>query len=120
MKTLLSITITALLALLGTMFWPAQPTGPGPSKPLNLNQPKVVVQYNASFNEANTYKNLESLNLPYYYVAVDKEAALKAQHKITKLPTIVYYQQGKEVKRWEGDVMMKISIPLNTLKLQIK
>lgn len=119
MKTILSISVTAIVALFTAWFLSGDKAQPGQPK-LDLSQPIVIVQFNASFNSANTYKGLETLKLPYYYVEVDKQPMLKSQHKIKSLPTVVIFKQGKEVKRWEGDVMLKLSTPLNVIKLSAK
>jgi hypothetical protein len=118
MKTILiasSAVVTAIIAA----FSFSESGQPTPIK-LDLNKPLVVVQFNASFNEANTYKGLETLKVPYQYVEVDNQPMLKTQHKIKSIPTVIIFRQGKEVKRWEGDVMLKLSIPLNTIKLEAK
>lgn len=119
MKTILSISVTAIVAFLTA--WSLSEDKVQPGNPnLDLSKPIVVVQFNASFNGANTYKGLETLKVPYTYIEVDKQPTLKSQHKIKSLPTVVIFKQGKEVKRWEGDVMLKLSIPLNTIKLEAK
>lgn len=119
MKTLLSISVTALVACFTAWFLSEDKVQPGNPK-LDLNQPLVVVQFNASFNAANTYRGLETLKVPYTYIEVDKQPMLKTQHKIKSLPTVIIFKQGKEVKRWEGDVMLKLSTPLNIIKLEAK
>ena len=119
MKTLLSMATAGIVAFFTVLFFSAETAQPGNPK-LDLNQPLVVVQFNATFNAVNTYKGLETLKVPYTYLEVDKQPMLKAQHKIKSLPTIIIFKQGKEVKRWEGDVMLKLSTPLNIIKLEAK
>lgn len=118
MKTILVISAAITTAIVAAFSF-SETGQPGQIK-LDLNKPLVVVQFNASFNAANTYKGLETLKVPYQYVEVDNQPMLKTQHKIKSLPTVVIFKQGKEVKRWEGDVMLKLSIPLNTIKLEAK
>ena len=119
MKTILSISVTAVVAFFTAWFLSEDKVQPGQPK-LDLSQPLVVVQFNASFNSVNTYKGLETLKVPYTYIEVDKQPMLKSQHKIKSLPTVIIFKQGKEVKRWEGDVMLKLSTPLNVIKLEAK
>lgn len=120
MKTLLTITLTVILAFLGAMFL-GDTTPKQLGKPiLNLNQPEVLVQFNSNFNKANTYKGLETLGMPYYYVNLDENINFKSKYKLKSLPTIIYFKRGVEVKRWEGNVMLKLDKSLNTFKLDLK
>jgi hypothetical protein len=118
MKTILGIFTLLFVAMCAALF---STTGTNSNQPkLDLTKPLVVVQFNASFNSANTYKGLETLKVPYQYIEIDKQPMLKAEHKIKSLPTVIIFKEGKEAIRWEGDIMLKLSTPLNTIKLEAK
>ena len=68
-----------------------------------------VVQYNASFNEANkvTWVNkLTDCSKKFIDIASDTKAA--AKYKIVVVPTIVIYSNGEEVHRFQANIMMQM------------
>ena len=83
----------------------------------NKNTPKswgkglAVVQYNADFNKNNSVKNLQRLSDARIFNAwIDKQPDLKTQNRIKSVPTIILYNDGEEVRRWEAGIMMKLDI----------
>jgi|TARA_R100000455_G_C6261678_1_gene117006 thiol-disulfide isomerase/thioredoxin len=67
-----------------------------------------VVQYSASFvkdNELNL-KKFNEHNTYYFYIETDKK--LFENDKIKYLPTIVIFQNGKEILRIESGVSLKL------------
>jgi|TARA_R100000081_G_C4769279_1_gene144575 hypothetical protein len=83
----------------------------------NKNTPKswgkglAVVQYNADFNKNNSVKNLQRLSDARIFNAwIDKQPELKTENRIKSVPTIILYNDGEEVRRWEAGIMMKLDI----------
>ena len=83
----------------------------------NTNTPKswgkglAVVQYNADFNKNNSVKNLQRLSDARIFNAwIDKQPELKTENRIKSVPTIILYNDGEEVRRWEAGIMMKLDI----------
>ena len=71
----------------------------------------VVVQYNADFNKNNSVKNLQRLSDARIFNAwIDKQPELKTENRIKSVPTIILYNDGEEVRRWEAGIMMKLDI----------
>ena len=72
----------------------------------NLNKTKngiVVLQINADFNKANTL-DLSNLNdCVVYYMDIAHASALN----VSKVPTVIIFD-GKEKKRYEANIMMKL------------
>ena len=74
--------------------------------------PVALVQINSEWNKENEYKMPQMpKNIKYIYVDLDKNPKLKDYLKIKSLPTIIVYKQGKETKRWEAGLHMKITTP---------
>ena len=83
----------------------------------NKNTPKswgeglAVVQYNADFNKSNSLKSLQKLSDARISNAwIDKNPELKTESRIKSVPTIILYNDGEEVRRWEAGIMMKLDI----------
>ncbi len=66
-----------------------------------------VVEFNASFNSANTVPWIEDLD-DCYTNRVDIAASpdLQKKHKIVVVPTIVVFNEGEEVTRFQANIMM--------------
>ena len=68
-----------------------------------------VVQFNASFNDANKVEwvnKLTDCDTKFIDIASDKKAAGK--YKIVVVPTIVIYNGGEEVHRFQANIMMQM------------
>jgi len=68
-----------------------------------------VVQFNAGFNEANKVDWLPKLTdceTKFIDIATDKEASGK--YKIVVVPTIIIFKDGKEVERFQANIMMQM------------
>jgi hypothetical protein len=66
-----------------------------------------VVEFNASFNVTNSVGWIEDLD-DCATSRVDIVAApdLQKEHKIVVVPTIVVFNEGEEVKRFQANIMM--------------
>jgi len=68
-----------------------------------------VVQFNAGFNETNKVIWIDKLtdcSNKFIDIQIDTEAASK--YKIVVVPTIVIYNNGEEVGRFQANIMMKM------------
>ena len=68
-----------------------------------------VTQFNAGFNDANkvTWVNkLSDCDTKFIDIMVDGKAAGK--YKIVVVPTIVIYNEGEEVARFQANIMMQM------------
>lgn len=106
MKNLLIISLFGSILGLGVVVSKQQP-----EQMPNLSVGKNIVQLNYEWNKVNTYPWKNIPGVKYYYVSLDKFPELKAKMKITSVPTILVLENGKEIKRFEGGMMMKVSIP---------
>tara|TARA_Y100001938_G_C7962594_1_gene365096 strand:- start:356 stop:712 length:357 start_codon:yes stop_codon:yes gene_type:complete len=89
----------------------------------NLAMPKswkrgiTVVQYNAGFNKSNSIENLTKLaDAKVYDAWIDQDPEMKETGRIKSVPTIIIYNNGKEVRRWEAGLMMKLDISYHEIQ----
>ena len=75
----------------------------------DINKGKVVVQLNYEWNKQNSYQWRPANSVNYYFLSLDKFPELKSKMKIKTVPTIIVLNNGQEIKRVEGGMMMKIT-----------
>ena len=69
----------------------------------------VVVEFNAAFNKQNSVDWIEKLNdCTTDRVDIATSPNLQAEHKIVVVPTIIVFNEGEEVKRFQANIMMQI------------
>jgi hypothetical protein len=73
-----------------------------------IKAPKVVVQFNSEWNKNNEFIWKPTPGVEYFKVDLDKNPYYKQTMKINSLPTIIIYENAKEVRRYEGGLHMKI------------
>ena len=68
-----------------------------------------VVQFNASFNEANKVTWLNELNdCDKHFIDIASDAKAAAKYKIVVVPTILIFSDGEEVGRFQANIMMQM------------
>ena len=69
-----------------------------------------VVQYNASWNEANDVNWVGKLTdvKTKSYVDIGKDVEAQKEHKISVVPTIIIFKDGEEVARFQADLSFKM------------
>ena len=71
----------------------------------------AVVHINAEFNQSNDWYGLNILEgVKVYNGYLETNAAMKERYQISKVPTLILYSDGKEIKRWEGGLDMKLNV----------
>ena len=69
----------------------------------------VVVEFNASFNKQNSVDWIEKLSdCKTDRVDIASSPKLQSEHKIVVVPTIIVFNEGEEVKRFQANIMMQI------------
>ena len=84
---------------------------------LSVTSQIQVVQFNANWNAANGVNWLSKLTdckTNQVDIAVDKAA--QAKYKIIVVPTIVVFNHGEEVKRFQANIMMQIEAKLEDIQ----
>ena len=98
----------------------------GQSAVLNLNgdnyeektiQGIVVVEYWAGWNIINKIVDFEKLeNVELYRVNIDSCQNLQMENSVIVVPTIIFYDNGKEYKRLQGDLSFTLDVTKKDLQ----
>ena len=68
-----------------------------------------VVEFNASFNSANSVDCIDNLTeCKVKRVDIAAEPALQKEHKIVVVPTVIVFNDGEEVERFQANIMMEL------------
>ena len=68
-----------------------------------------VVEFNASFNSANSVDWIDDLSdCKGRRVDIVAEPAMQAKHKIVVVPTVIVFNDGEEVERFQANIMMQL------------
>ena len=84
---------------------------------LSVTSQIQVVQFNANWNSANGVNWLHKLTdcgTDHIDIAINKKA--QAKYKIIVVPTIVVFNHGEEVKRFQANIMMKMEAKLEDIQ----
>ena len=70
----------------------------------------VLVHYNAGFNDVNNYVDVVKVkDAKIFKVIIDNNATVKQDERIRSVPTVVLYNNGKEIFRWEAGINLSLS-----------
>ena len=68
-----------------------------------------VVEFNASFNAANSVDWIDNLSdCKGRRVDIAAEPDLQKKHKIVVVPTVIVFNDGEEVERFQANIMMQL------------
>jgi|TARA_B100001778_G_C18202259_1_gene456264 hypothetical protein len=68
-----------------------------------------VVQFNANFNATNKVEWAKDLNdAEYKFIDIATDTKAAGKYKIVVVPTIVIYNEGEEVHRFQANIMMQM------------
>lgn len=98
------------LILIGWSFQPMPKLSPS-TLPSYVAQGKTAIQINSSWNRANQYKWVPNPQVKYLEMSLDEFPELKAKYQINSLPAILIFSNGKLIKKIEGGVAFKITVP---------
>ena len=78
----------------------------------------VAVEFWASWNEANKVSILDewdTFDAKVYRVNIDLYPKIQAENSVVILPTIIFYDEGEEVKRLQGDMSFSLKTSIKEL-----
>lgn len=78
----------------------------------------AAVQFNSTWNRQNEYKWVPIKGVRYIEVDIDNFPEYRSKYKLKSLPTIILYNNGKEVKRFEANIMMKLELKQNEIQIK--
>ena len=80
----------------------------------------TVKQFNADWNKANTVTWLGKLSdCSVKYVDVAKYPSYQKKYKLVVFPTIIIFDHGEEVKRYQADLSFKITATRSEIQEEI-
>ena len=76
-----------------------------------------VVQFNANWNAANGVNWLDQLtDCKVAQIDIATNTAAQSKYKIIVVPTIIVFNHGEEVKRYQANIMMQIEAKLEEVQ----
>ena len=76
-----------------------------------------VVEFNASFNAQNSVPWIENLNdCETARVDIATAPDLQKKHKIVVVPTIVVFNEGEELERFQANIMMTMDVTIDQVQ----
>ena len=78
----------------------------------------VVVEFYATWNEANKVTAIDewdSFDAKIYRLNIDLYPKIQAKNNVVILPTIIFYDDGEEVKRLQGDMSFSLKTSVKEL-----
>ena len=82
------------------------------------NRGLVAVEFYATWNEANKVTAIDewdSFDAKVYRVNIDTYPKIQADNNVVILPTIIFFDDGEEVKRLQGDMSFTLKITTEQL-----
>ena len=83
------------------------------------NRGLVVVEFWATWNEPNKVTLLDewdTFDAKVYRVNIDLYPNIQAKNNVVILPTIIFYDEGEEVKRLQGDMSFSLKTSIKELE----
>ena len=78
----------------------------------------VVVEFYATWNEMNKVTLLDTwdtFDAKVYRINIDLYPDIQANNNVVILPTIIFYDEGEEVKRLQGDMSFSLKTTIEEL-----
>ena len=76
-----------------------------------------VVQFNANWNAANGVNWLDQLtDCKVAQIDIATNTAAQSKYKIIVVPTIIVFNHGEEVKRYQANIMMQMEAKLEDVQ----
>ena len=86
----------------------------------NVYSQIVVTHFNAEWNDPNKAEWVGDLtDCDITYVDIAKNPKLQIKHKVVVVPTIIIFQDGEEIKRYQADISFKMLATKNELQDKI-
>ena len=82
------------------------------------NRGLVVVEFWATWNEANKVSVIDewdSFDAKVYRLNIDLYPKIQADNNVVILPTIIFYDDGEEVERLQGDMSFTLKVTTKQL-----
>ena len=80
----------------------------------------LVVQFNSDFNKANNVTWINKIkDAKNIYIDISTDTKAIDKYKIVNIPTIIIFNNGKEVARYQANIMMQTETTLKEVQTKI-
>lgn len=80
----------------------------------------AIVEFNAKFNESNTFADIQKLSdVRKFTIWVDDYPTIQEQEGIMSVPSLILYQNGKEITRWEAGISLRLRVDYMNIQREI-
>ena len=83
----------------------------------------VVVEFFSTWNEANKVVILDTwdtFDAKVYRLNIDLYPKIQSENEVVILPTIIFYDEGEEVKRLQGDMSFTLKVTTKELDRMVE
>ncbi len=84
------------------------------------DEPLVIVEFWAKFNDANAFSDWESINIPYVRVDIAKSPEAKKKYRVRMAPTIILFNEGFKEITWKAGLDLECPVTLQEIKEAIE
>tara|TARA_E500000331_G_C17144206_1_gene664168 strand:- start:287 stop:652 length:366 start_codon:yes stop_codon:yes gene_type:complete len=87
---------------------------------IEKNSSIIAVEFWASWNEVNCVKFMDKIkDCTTYRVDVEQYDTCMSDFEINSLPTLIIFDRGKEIFRWEADISFKLEIDRESVQKKV-
>ena len=83
----------------------------------------VVVEFFSTWNEANKVVVLDTwdtFDAKVYRINIDLYPKIQSENEVVILPTLIFYDEGEEVKRLQGDMSFTLEVTTKELDRMVE
>ena len=84
------------------------------------DQPLVIVEFWAMFNEANAFADWSKIDIPYVRVDIGKAPQAKKKYKVRMAPTIILFKEGFKEEVWKAGLDLECPVTLQEIEEAIE
>jgi len=84
------------------------------------DEPLVIVEFYAEFNDANAFADWKNVDIPYYRVDIAKAPVAKKKYRVRMAPTIILFNEGFKEITWKAGLDLECPVTLDEIKEAIQ
>ncbi len=84
------------------------------------DEPLVIVEFWAKFNEANAFADWSKIGIPYVRVDIGKAPQAKKKYKVRMAPTIILFKEGFKEEVWKAGLDLECPVTLQEIEEAIE
>ena len=84
------------------------------------DEPLIVVEFWAKFNDTNAFSDWNSVDIPYVRVDISKAPEAKKKYKVRMAPTIILFKDGFKEVVWKAGLDLECPVTLVELNEAIE